>query len=84
MPDISNFELEQYEKLKAQKKKQLEYQNDYVRTHYKRVSLNIKPDLYKNICAVYGDDIKLQTYITGLIEKDLRNKKPLDFGECPF
>lgn len=76
-------DINEIRRLAESRKRQLARQNEYIKENYKKVSITIRKELYEDIKNVYPD-ISMNGYITGLIEKDLRSKKPLDFGDCPF
>ena len=64
----------EYEKLKAQKEKQLKRQNDYIKSNYDRLSLALPKGDKKRIeeAAAARGFKSLTDYIKALIENDLK------------
>ena len=64
--------LKEYEKLKAQKEKQLKRQNEYMKNNYDRIALLLPKGSREKIqlTAINKGYKTITDYIRGLIEKD--------------
>ena len=51
--------------------KQYKRQNEHIKANYKRPSITIKNEIYDQIKAIYGDNIKMNGYISDLILSDI-------------
>ena len=60
----------------AKLKDQYARQNAHIKENYHRQTVSIKNDIYNKIISKYGEDIKMNGYIIGLILKDLEEEKP--------
>lgn len=56
-------------------KKQYKRQNEHIKANYKRLSITVKNEVYKDIIEIYGDKLKMNSYINNLIMADLESKQ---------
>lgn len=73
MPTKKELE-EKVAKLEQQKKKQLDYQNEYKRKKYKRAEVCLKLEEYDELVSLYGEGFNLSGYIRNLIKADVESK----------
>lgn len=73
MPKMTNEQLSEYEKLKAQKQKQLNRQNKYVAENYDRIGLTVKKGMKAEIEKHFRacGFATMTEYILHLISQDM-------------